>query len=107
MTKRRPPTEKRDWARIVNREWRLNLATGEALTPVRELSKGEAKVLAETLPVYYFGYLIPVRQLTGDSTAIARELAQSASDASDPEYNEFHLFRGDRGTDAVIVVHQH
>jgi hypothetical protein len=63
--------------------------------------------LVGTLPVYYLGYLIPVRDLTGDAAAIAAELAESRAHVAVPEYNDLHLFRGDRGTEAVVIEHQH
>lgn len=107
MPTRRPRPEKRDWARIVDREWRLNLVSGEALSPVREVSVREARELVARLPVYYLGYLISVRRLTGDSDAIEAELGRSRADVDGSEFNEFHLFRGDRGTEALVIDHRH
>lgn len=107
MTKGKRAPEKRDWARIVNREWRLNLVSGEVMTPARELSVAEARKLVVTLPVYYLGYLISVRQITGDKAAIAAELGRSRTDVGGAEFNEFYLFRGDRGSEAVVIDHQH
>lgn len=107
MPKRKPPPEKRVWARIVNREWRVNLPSGEILTPVRLLSKAEAQTLSMTLPVYYLGFVLPVRDLTSDRALIAAELAHTGDDVTGPEWNELHLFRGDRGTEAVIIEHHH
>src|SRR5664279_123362 len=107
MPKRKPPPEKRVWARLVNREWRVNLVSGEILRPVRELSVLEARSAASSLPVFYLGFLIPVRELTGDRSAIESELALSEDDVEGSEWNSFTLFRGDRGTEAVIIDHNH
>ena len=97
----------RDWARIVNREWRLTTASGEVLIPVRPIDAAEARELSSGQPVYYLGYLIPVRVLTGDRAALEVELSLSGAETTGPEYNTFHLFRGDRGTEAVVVEHHH
>lgn len=107
MPKRKPPPEKRIWARIVNREWRVHLVSGEVLTPVRDLPIGEAREFAKLLPVYFLGYGLPVRDLTNDANAISSEFALAAADISGPEFNELRLFRGDRGTEAVIIERFH
>jgi len=107
MPNRKTPPEKRVWARMVIREWRVNLVSGEVLQPVRELQVEEARRADSSMPVFYLGYLIPVRELTGDIASIESELAQSRQDDDGFEWNSFALFRGDRGTEAVIIEHNH
>lgn len=107
MPKRKPPPEKRVWARIVDREWRVNLVSGEILRPVRDLSVEDARRAASTLPVFYLGFLLPVRELTGNRSSIESELAQPRDEVEGVEWNSFSLFRGDRGTEAVIIEHNH
>jgi hypothetical protein len=107
MPKRKPPPEKRTWSRIVNGEWRVYLVSGEVLAPVRDLTIIEAHTLATVMSVYHLGYLLPVRDLTNDHTAIASEFALAADGISGPEFNELHLFRGDGGTEAVVIEHRH
>jgi hypothetical protein len=107
MPKRKPPPENRAWARIVNHEWRVNLVSGEVLSPVREISAVEARRLAKSLPVFYLGYLIPTRELSGDEPAIEAELNHDRDQTSGFEHNSFALHRGDRGTEAVIIEHHH
>jgi hypothetical protein len=103
---KRPP-EKRVWARIVNGEWRVNLMNGEVLIPVRRLSVIEARRMMTNLPTFYLGFLMPVRELTGDKAAIEAELALSRAKVTGYEWNSFELFRGDRGTEAVVIEHHH
>jgi hypothetical protein len=107
MPKRKPPPVKRTWARIVNREWQLNLVGGEILTPVRELSVAEGRQLIKKLRVFYFGYGMPVRELSGDGAAIESELKLVSGDVRIPERNELELYRSPGGTEAVVVYHQH
>ena len=107
MPKRKLPPEKRTWARLVHQEWQLNLVSGEVLVPVRELSASEARQLSRTLPVFYFGFGMPVRDLTGDSGAIEAELNLTRNDVRGPEWNYLALYRGPRGTEAVVIDHQH
>lgn len=79
MPKREPPPEQRVWARMVDREWRVTLVRGEVLRPVHELSVADARSATLRLPVFFLVFLL----------------------------NSFALFRGDRGTDAVIIDHNH
>ena len=107
MPKRKPPPKKRAWVRVVNGELRVNLTSGEVLTPVRDLSVADARQLVVGMPVFYFGYGIPVRELTGESAAIDLALTSSRDDVDGWEYNTFAFFRGDRGTAAVVIEHHH
>ena len=107
MPKRKRPPEKRVWARIVNREWRVNLVSGEVLTPVRDLSATEARVLMMGRAVFSLGFLMPVRELRGDDTAIASLLNSTESDVRGPEWNSIALFRGGHGTEAIVIEHHH
>ena len=107
MPKRKPPPEKRTWARIVNREWQLNLVDGEILTPVRELSVLEGRQLIRNLRVFYFGYGMPVRELSGDGAAIESELKLVSGDVRIPERNGLELYRSTDGAEAVVIYHQH
>lgn len=107
MPKRKAPAAKRTWARIVGREWRVTHVSGETLRPVRDLDLPEARRLTATLPVFALGYLLPVRDLTGDRASIAAELAMAEEDDVGPEFNSVALFRGDRGTEAVVIERHH
>jgi len=107
MPKRKPPPERRVWARVIDREWRLNLVGGEVLRPERELSVEDARRAAAAMPVFYLGYLLPVLELTADSSSIESELNRSREDIDGPEWNSFALFRGDRGAEAMIIEHHH
>ncbi len=107
MPKRKPPPEQRVWARMVDREWRVTLVSGEVLRPVHELSVVDARSATLRLPVFFLGFLLPVRELTGDRSLIDSELAQSRDDVDGPEWNSFTLFRGDRATEALIIDHNH
>lgn len=107
MPKRKAPPTPKVWARIVDREWRVHLVGGETLRPVKELTAKEARVAAQSLPVYSLGYLLPVEELTGDGAAIETELARAHGRVEGFEGNTFALSRGERGSEAVVVERHH
>lgn len=106
MPKRKPPLERRVWARLINHEWRVTLVDGEVLTPVRDLERGEVGDLARNLPTFLIGFLEPVRALTGDADAISAEIGRITVDGG-IETNRASLFRGSVGTEAVVLEHRH
>lgn len=95
------------WARVVDREWRVHLVSGETLGPVSSLTTESARHAARSLPVYMIGFLLPVEELTGDEAAINAELARPYDELGGFEGNTFALFRGDRGTEAVVIERHH
>lgn len=94
------------WARQLNGEWQVNLVDGEVLRPVREVTVDEARALARGLRVFWVSYLAPVRELTGDERALAIELDRVSNDMV-LESNSSELFRGSRGTEALVLLHHH
>jgi hypothetical protein len=106
MPKRKPPAAKKTWARQLRDGWHLMLATGEDLRPTRELDVVEAAQLARTLPVYWFGFMVPVRELTGQSAEIAAELAKVA-DSFAFDTTSLYLFEAPGGVKAVVFEYHH
>ncbi|MDQ1561339.1 MAG: hypothetical protein QOE85_680, partial [Actinomycetota bacterium] len=51
MAKRKPPPEKKVWARIVNQGWEIYLTNGETLRPIELIGREQAERLARTLSV--------------------------------------------------------
>lgn len=107
VPKRKPPPAQRVWARVVDREWRVHLVSGEILRLVSDLTTESARQAARSLPVYTIGYLLPVTELTGDEAAMGAELARPYDEVDGFEGNTFALFRGDRGTEAVVIERHH
>lgn len=95
------------WTRIVDREWRVHLVSGETLRLVKDLTAEEARDSAQTLPVYSLGYLLPVEELTGDGAAIETELARAHDRVEGFEGNTFALFRGEGRTEAAVIERHH
>lgn len=106
MPKRKPAPERRVWARHLNREWQVNLVDGEVLRPVHVVTVEEARALARSLRVFWVSYLAPVRELTGDERPLADELDRVTNDM-ELESNSSWLFRGSRGTEALVLEHHH
>jgi len=50
MPKRKPPPERRVWARVINHAWRATLVDGEVLTPIRDITAAEAADVSASLP---------------------------------------------------------
>lgn len=107
MAKRRKPPERRVWARLVDREWRVTLVDGEVLRPVGPLSPAEARTASTQVRTFLIGFLMPVVDLTGDDRAIRAATSLTATDDSGAEWNSCARFRGDRGTEAVVIEHHH
>jgi hypothetical protein len=58
------------------------------------------------MSVYWLSYLSPVRDLTADATEIDRELART-DNSGELESNSSWLFRGTKGSEALILEHHH
>ena len=106
MPKRKPPPEKRIWARMLGTEWQINLLDGEVLKPVRDLTAPEARELVSGRRVFLISYLSPVRELTGDSRTIETQLAAVSNEPA-LFANSASLFRGARGSEAVVLEYHH
>lgn len=104
--KRKPPPDRKVWARIVGGEWHINLPDGTKFTHRRDLDRLEAGKLAKTLPVYLISYLSPVVDLTGDAVAIEKEVANTSENFR-LFSNTAALFSTPSGTQAVVFEHHH
>jgi hypothetical protein len=106
MPKRKPPAEKKTWARYLRDGWHLTLATGEELLPSRDLDATEAGQFSRTMPVYRIGFAMPVVELTGQRPEIAKELAKVA-EGHEYDTNAVSLFEGAGGIHAVVFEYHH
>jgi hypothetical protein len=106
MPKRKAPPEKHTWARMLGREWQVILVSGEVLKPARDLSATEARELASIHLVFLLSYGSPVRDLTGDARAIAKEIDLIADEPL-LFTNSASLFRGSMGSAAVVLEYIH
>jgi hypothetical protein len=71
------------------------------------LTVPDARELAAKLRVFYFGYAIPVRELTGDRKAIETELESADEERAGPEWNRLALFQSASGVQALVIDHRH
>jgi len=91
---------------MIGREWQINLPSGEVLRPVSEIDPTESRRLAQRIPVYWLSYLSPVRDLTGDASEIEQELTRT-DNSQGLETNSSWLFRGNEGTEVLVLEHHH
>lgn len=106
MPKRKPPPEKRVWARSLNGDWQIILPSGEKLTRVATLTVEEARRMTAPSMVLILSFGQPVREIAGSSPEFEHELAKVR-----PEYtlfsNSLSTFRGDRETAAIVFEWHH
>jgi hypothetical protein len=108
MAKRKPPPEKKVWARIVNQSWEIYLTNGETLRPIKLIGRGQAEQMARAMSVYRISFLSPVVNLTGNEKQIASELALvDDSGRSDFDTNTVWIFGADTQTRAVVFEYNH
>ena len=106
MAKRKAPPAPKVWSHLVNgREWEIYLTNGQTLRPVEEIDLALAHKLALSLSVFHISYGTPLRDLTGDASAI--RVAFSEVGAKGYEHNTVHLFGSREGTRAVVFDHHH
>ena len=87
------------------RDWEVILTHGEILRLFDDLDVDRARQLASSMPVFLIGYLMPVVDLSDDSVALEKAIAEV--DLEGPEYNTVHLFGSREGTRAVVFDHHH